>query len=117
MLLPKNTFVALAGQNAWHIWTGEALPRVSGKYLPSQLRTQKAGPEPDATARRRRGLLVQAERIGEEIRLRRGRRCCCFWTPPNKKSNRPSADAARGASATEPASTAAATSIMRRRMR
>ena len=25
---------------------GEAAPRISGKYLPSQLRTQKAGPEP-----------------------------------------------------------------------
>ena len=68
-------------------------------------------------ARRRRGLLVEAERIGEEIRLRRGLCCCCFWSPPNRKSNRPSADAMRGASATEPASAAAATSIMRRRMR
>ena len=45
--LPKNTLVALAGQNAWHICTGVAPPRVEiGKYLPSQLRTQNAGPEP-----------------------------------------------------------------------
>jgi hypothetical protein len=31
MLLPKNTLVGLAGQNAWHICTGDALPRDSGK--------------------------------------------------------------------------------------
>jgi hypothetical protein len=42
---PKNTLVGLAGQKAWHICVGEAAPRISGKYLPSQLRTQKAGPE------------------------------------------------------------------------
>ena len=51
MLLPKKTFVGLAGQNAWHICTGDALPRASGKYFPSQLRTQNAGPEADATER------------------------------------------------------------------
>ena len=51
ILLPKKTLVGLAGQKAWHICTGEALPRVSGKYLPSQLRTQKAGPPPPATGR------------------------------------------------------------------
>src|ERR1700758_3857627 len=45
MLEPKNTLVGLAGQKAWHIWTGVAPPRSSGKYLPSQLRTQNAGPE------------------------------------------------------------------------
>ena len=28
-----------------------ALARISGKYLPSQLRTQKAGPEPETTGR------------------------------------------------------------------
>ena len=31
MWLPKKTLVGLAGQNAWHICTGEAMPRVSGK--------------------------------------------------------------------------------------
>ena len=47
---------------------------VSGKYLPSQLRTQNAGPEPATRGAGRRLwlLLVEAERIGEEIRLRRG---------------------------------------------
>ena len=40
MLAPKNTFVELAGQNAWHIWIGEAAARINGKYFPSQLRTQ-----------------------------------------------------------------------------
>src|ERR1700730_7512309 len=45
MLDPKNTSVGLAGQKAWHVCAGEAAPRISGKYLPSQLRTQKAGPE------------------------------------------------------------------------
>jgi hypothetical protein len=44
MLEPKKTLVWLAGQKAWHICAGEAAPRVSEKYLPSQLRTQKAGP-------------------------------------------------------------------------
>ncbi len=55
MVLPKKTFVGLAGQNAWHIWTGVALLRASGKYRPSQLRTQKAGPEPPADAWRGAG--------------------------------------------------------------
>ena len=66
--------MALAGQNAWHICTGEALPRiVSGKYLPSQLRTQNAGPEPATRgAARARLLLIDAERIGEETGLRGG---------------------------------------------
>jgi hypothetical protein len=41
------------------------LPRISGKYLPSQLRTQKAGPEPDATRGAGAGLVL-AERIGED---------------------------------------------------
>src|SRR6516164_7276372 len=51
MLEPKNTSVGLAGQKAWHICAGEAERRISGKYLPSQLRTQKAGPEPETTGR------------------------------------------------------------------
>ena len=45
MLEPKNTSVALAGQKASHIRIGEEVPRISGKYFPSQLRTQKLGPE------------------------------------------------------------------------
>ena len=99
--------------------TGEALPRVSGKYLPSQLRTQNAGPElPAATSGAAgRGLLVVAEGIGEETRLRRGLLLLLFLEAAEKKSNRPSADATRGADTTVPASTTAATSIMRRRMR
>ena len=51
ILLPHQTLVGLAGQKAWHICTGEALLRISGKYLPSQLRTQKAGPPAEATGR------------------------------------------------------------------
>ena len=53
---------------------------VSGKYLPSQLRTQNAGPEPaDARRRCRRGLLlIDAERIGEETGLRRSLPCLLF---------------------------------------
>ena len=44
-----------------------------GKYLPSQLRTQNAGPEPAvATGRGGAGLLVEAERIGKETGLRGG---------------------------------------------
>ena len=51
MLEPKNTSVGLAGQKAWLICAGEVERRISGKYLPSQLRTQKAGPEPETTGR------------------------------------------------------------------
>src|SRR4029077_5577583 len=51
MLEPKKTLVGLAGQKAWHNCAGEAAPRISGKYLPSQLRTQKAGPELTTTGR------------------------------------------------------------------
>jgi hypothetical protein len=51
MLEPKKTLLGLAGQKAWHICAGEAAPRISGKYLPSQLRTQKAGPELTTTGR------------------------------------------------------------------
>jgi hypothetical protein len=43
---------------------------VSGKYLPSQLRTQKAGPEPATRGAAPDGRLIGAERIGEEVRLR-----------------------------------------------
>lgn len=42
--------MVLAGQNAWQSCAGVALLRkLIGKYLPSQLLTQKAGPEPPAT--------------------------------------------------------------------
>src|ERR1700738_1089158 len=119
MVLPKKTFVALAGQNAWHICTGVALPRASGKYLPSQLRTQKAGPEPDATGGSAvgGGCGLRPDGSAKKFACEGAWCCCCFWAPPKKKSNRPSADAKRGASTTEPASAVAATSIMRRRTR
>src|SRR3982751_3710135 len=104
MVLPKKTLVGLAGQNAWHICAGEALPRISGKYLPSQLRTQNAGPEPEATCRGADGAAACGWRPkGSAKKLACGGagRCCCFGAPANRKSNRPSADATRGVSATE----------------
>src|ERR1700730_12147211 len=116
MVPPKKTFVALAGQNAWHICTGVALPRASGKYLPSQLRTQKAGPEADATGRGGAAGWVRPNGSAKKVACDEGL-CCCFWKPPKKKWKRPSADAARGASPTEWASKAAATSSVRRRRR
>src|ERR1700694_5347636 len=117
MVLPKKTFVLLAGQNAWQIWTGVALPRASGKYLPSQLRTQNAGPEPEATVRGG-GAACWLRPNGSAKKLACGGAfCCCgFWAPPKKKSNRPAAAASRGASATEQLRIAA-TGVMRRRMR
>ena len=60
MLEPKNTLVGLAGQKAWHIWAGDALPRINGKYRPSQLRTQKAGPEPAAFPKLKLLLMIGA---------------------------------------------------------
>src|SRR3982074_276211 len=118
MLLPKKTFVALAGQNAWHICTGVALPRVSGKYFPSQLRTQKAGPLPEAAWRGGgAGCWLRPNGSAKKLACGAAFCCCCFGAVPKKKSKKPSADAMRGASATEPASAVAATSIMRRRMR
>ena len=45
------------------------MPRASGKYRPSQVRTQKAGPDPLEATGRGGGA---GKRIGEEIRLRRG---------------------------------------------
>src|ERR1700688_4697647 len=107
MLGPKNTSVGLAGQKAWHICGGEAAPRISGKYLPSQLRTQKAGPEL-ATTRRGGGgcgLLLKTSAKNEVW-------CCCFWPPPKKKSSKPWAELISGASATGPMM-AAATSVRR----
>src|SRR4051812_19507353 len=117
MLLPKKTFVTLAGQNAWHICAGEALPRISGKYLPSQLRTQNAGPEPEATGLGG-GAAGWLRPNGSAKKLAcGGAGRCCFGAPANRKSNRPSADAACGISAIEAASPAAATSIVWRRLR
>src|SRR3954447_23348121 len=100
MLEPKKTLVGLAGQKAWHICAGEAAPRISGKYLPSQLRTQKAGPELATTGRGGGacGLLL------DEVC------CCCVWPPPKKKSNKPSAALISGVSATG-ATMVAATSM------
>src|SRR4051812_39617227 len=111
MVLPKKTLVGLARQNAWHIWAGEALPRSSGKYLPSQLRTQNAGPEPAEAIGRGGGAGGWLRLNGSTKKFACGGagRCCCFW-PPNRKSNRPSAGAARGASMAELARAAAATS-------
>src|SRR5262244_3033428 len=98
MLEPKNTLVALAGQNAWHICTGEAAPRISGKYLPSQLRTQKAGPEPPATGWG--GAGVCGPLVGSAKALAcGGESCFCCLMPPKKKSNRFSAEAGGGVTA------------------
>src|SRR5881227_1221585 len=98
MLEPKETLVGLAGQKAWHICAGEAAPRIRGKYLPSQLRTQKAGP-----------ALTTAGRGGGDSGLLLLRRlfkneawCCCFGPPPKKKSSKPSAELISGVSTTGP---------------
>src|SRR5438477_8533260 len=100
MLEPKNTLVGLAGQNAWHIWIGEALLRISGKYRPSQLRTQNEGPELAAADRGGEGACCGS--IGSAKKLACGRAWRrCFCVPPKKKSNRFSAQAIRGASATD----------------
>src|SRR6476660_4551222 len=96
MLEPKNTLVGLAGQKAWHICAGEAAPRISGKYLPSQLRTQKAGPEP-ATAGRGGGGCI----------LLLPKRDVCFWPPPKNKSSKRWAQHISGANTTGPMTTAA----------
>src|SRR5258708_5371733 len=107
MLEPKKTLVGLAGQKAWHICAGEAAPRINGKYLPSQLRTQKAGPALATTGRGAGdcGLALKTLPEGEVC-------CCCFWPPPKKKSSKPSAELVFGVSATGPMM-AAATSMRR----
>src|SRR6476619_4558431 len=110
MLEPKKTLVALAGQKAWHIFAGEAVPRISGKYLPSQLRTQKEGPSLATTGRGGAdcGLLLKT--------LSKIEVCCrCFCPPPKKKSSKPSAALISGVSATGP--TMAAATSMRRSLR
>src|ERR1700738_1319684 len=106
MLGPKNTSVGLAGQKAWHICAGEAAPRISGKYLPSQLRTQKAGPALTTTGRGGGDGLLLKRLPKNEVW------CCCFWPPPKKKSSKPSAELISGVSATRPMM-AAATSMRR----
>src|SRR5260221_952310 len=96
MLLPKNPCVVLAGQNAWHIWAGLAL-RPKGKYLPSQLRTQKAGPEPPALCTGRGGAAAGVFRPnGSAKKFASGGgaplRCCfcaCGGPPPNRESKKP----------------------------
>src|SRR5258708_31508727 len=96
MLLPKKTFVALAGQNAWHICTGVALPRDSGKYLPSQLRTQNAGPEADAAGRGGgAGCWLRPNRSAKKVACPAGWRGG-FLKPPKKKSKTPSPGALQG---------------------
>src|SRR5437588_12586912 len=106
MLEPKNTLVGLAGQNAWHIWTGEALLRIIGKYRPSQLRTQNEGPELATTVRGGEGAGCGSVAIGSAKKLACGTFWrCCFCAPPKKKSNRFPALAMRGASATASAAT------------
>src|SRR5436190_732377 len=121
MLLPKNTLVALAGQNAWHICTGVALPRiVSGKYLPSQLRTQKAGPEPatrGAAAGGGAGCGLVPNGSAKKFACGGAARVCCFGLPPKNMSNRPSAATLPGTRTTDPAREIAAKNIARRRMR
>src|SRR5919201_5694635 len=112
MLEPKYTLVGLAGQKAWHIWTAEPPPRVSGKYLPSQLRTQKAGPEAATVGRDAGGATCWLMPRGSN-RFACG--CCVFCRPPNKKSKRPSAPAEGGGNRTA-AARIAATDIKRRRL-
>src|SRR3954468_8741714 len=108
MVLPKKTLVALAGQNAWHSCTGLALPRaVSGKYLPSQLRTQKAAPPPEAAGRGGgAGCWLKPNRSAKKLPCGAAF-CCCFWLPPKNTSNRLPADAARGDTASRVPSAAA----------
>src|SRR3569833_3644292 len=115
MLEPKKTLVGLAGQKAWHICTGEATPRKSGKYLPSQLRTQNAGPEPLATVRGCGAGWLLPNR--SESTLAGCPACCGLVRPPNRKSNKPSAAAIRGINATAPISDSAARETTRRRFR
>src|SRR6516162_4469827 len=96
MLEPKNTLVGLAGQKAWHICAGEAAPRISGRYLPSQLRTQKPGPELATTGRGGGGG------CGLLLRLLLKR-----LVKNEVKSGKPSAELISGASVTGPMMAAA----------
>src|SRR5258708_20388344 len=107
MLEPKNTSVELAGEKAGDVGGGEAAPSISGKYLPSQLRTQKAGPELATTSRGGGGCELLLKTLAKNEVW-----CCCFWPPPKKKSSKPWAELISGASATGPMM-AAATSMRR----
>ena len=66
MLEPKKILVGLAGQKAWHNCVGEAAPRISGKYLPSQLRTQNAGPVLAATSHGSAGAALLLKMFAEQ---------------------------------------------------
>src|SRR3954454_1007765 len=113
MLPPKYTFVALAGQNAWHTCAGLNPPRaVIGKYLPSQLRTQKAGPEPAVVTGRGAGAGCWFRPNGSKKPDGAGAWRCFCWGA-KKKSNRPSAEAICGVNATVPASITPASSARR----
>src|ERR1700751_3018607 len=108
MLEPKNTLVGLAGQKAWHICTGEAAPRISGKYLPSQLRTQKAGPEPPATGAGWVGACELA-RSAKKLACDGGAASWrCGLSAPRKKSKMFSAESGRCRAAAGTATTMAA---------
>src|ERR1700752_4267846 len=117
MLEPKNTSVALAGQKASHSCAGEATPRLKGKYFPSQLRTQKLGPElttdsglESADRSACGGCRLELKTLSKK-ELWGG----CFWLPPKKKSSKPSAELISGASAAGRAMAAA--TKMRRSLR
>src|SRR5882757_7004887 len=89
---------------------------VSGKYLPSQLRTQKAGPEP---ATRGAGAAccccgwLRPNGSAKKLACGGACRACCFGAPPKNISNRPSAEPCAGTKTTQAASIAA-TRITRR---
>src|ERR1700686_5893337 len=92
MLLPKKTLGGLAGQNAWHICTGVVLPRASGKYRPSQLRTQNAGPPPEATGRGGgAGGWFRPNGSAKKFACGGGWGGCWFWKAPENAANTPSA--------------------------
>src|SRR4029079_1171206 len=91
---------------------------VRGKYLPSQLRTQKAGPE--ATTRAAgaaAGWVCCGLRPNGSAKKLACEEAGRFWPPPKNRSNRPSAEALPGASTRDAASDAAAINIARLRMR
>jgi hypothetical protein len=61
--------------------------------------------------------LIEAERIGKEVRLRGRLPCLLFQDAPKNVSNRPSAETLPGTSVRDAASVPATTSFARRRMR
>src|SRR5947208_15821974 len=92
---------------------------VRGKYLPSQLLTQKAGPEPATrgAAAGWAGCGLVPNGSAKKFACDEAARACCFWPPPKNRSNRPSADTLPGTSMMDAARTAAAINIARRHMR